>query len=255
MRSLGLPGDSKAVQIDIATLFPGMCRDVLKTSMLRLVQERGAIDVGLYDIRDFSDDRHRTVDDRPYGGGPGMLLKVGPVVRCVEQIRQDRGPGHVVLLSPSGRRFEQSVAREFAELDHLILICGHYEGFDERIRVLLEPDEVSLGDFVLTGGELPALAITEAVARLLPGALGDQDSALLESFAEGDELEAPQWTRPPEFREQRVPDVLLSGDHGRIDSWRQEKSMERTQQRNTRRMAHGRNSKSGKHERDGGGTG
>lgn len=219
------------MKIDIATLFPRMCRDVLNTSMLRLAQERGAADVGLYDIRDFSDDRHRTVDDRPYGGGPGMLLKAGPVVRCVEQIRRDRGPGHVVLLTPIGRRFTQSVAREFAERDHLILVCGHYEGFDERIRVLLAPDEVSLGDFVLTGGELPALAITEAVVRLLPGALGDQQSAQLESFSEGCELEAPQWTRPPAFRGLNVPEILLSGDHAKIAAWRREKSRQRTQRR------------------------
>lgn len=196
--------------------------------MLRLAQERGAADVGLYDIRDFTDDRHRGVDDRPYGGGPGMLLAPGPVVRCVERILADRGPGHVVLLTPAGRRFDQAVAREFAGLDHLVLVCGHYEGFDQRIADLLRPDEVSLGDFVVTGGELPALTITEAVVRLLPGALGDAESALSESFSEGDLLEAPQYTRPATFRGLYVPEILLSGDHARVAEWRRRESRTRT---------------------------
>jgi tRNA (guanine37-N1)-methyltransferase len=219
------------VRIDVATLFPGMCRDVLETSILRLARERGAATVGIHDIRDFTDDRHRSVDDRPYGGGPGMLLRPGPVVRCVERIQREHGPGHVVLLTPAGRRFDQSVARSFAEREHLVLVCGRYEGFDERIRELLEPDEISIGDFVLTGGELPALTIVDAVVRLLPGALGDEQSAVDESFSEGERLEAPQYTRPAVFREHAVPDVLLSGDHARIAAWRAHESLQRTTER------------------------
>ncbi len=216
------------MKIDIATLFPDMCRSVLDTSVLRLARERGAVDVGIYDIRDFTFDRHRSVDDRPYGGGPGMLLKAEPIVLCVERILEERGPAQVVLLTPQGRRFDQTAARTYADLDHLVLVCGRYEGFDERIRTLLEPEEVSLGDFVLTGGELPALAVVDAVVRLLPGALGDPTSTESESFSEGDLLEGPQYTRPPGFRGHAVPEVLRSGDHGRIARWRQEESRKRT---------------------------
>ncbi len=216
------------MKIDVATLFPGMLEGVLETSILGRAREAGVVDVGLYDIRDFSSDRHRSVDARPYGGGPGMLLRADVVVPCVERILRERGPGHVVLLSPQGERFQQDLARQFAAEDHLILVCGRYEGFDERIRELLSPHEVSFGDFVLTGGEIPALAIIDAVVRLLPGALGDASSAISESFSHGDRLEGPQYTRPPKFRELGVPDVLLSGDHARIEAWREEMSRRRT---------------------------
>jgi len=216
------------VKIDIATLFPGMFREVLGTSILRLARERGVIDVGLYDIRDFTFDRHRTVDDRPYGGGPGMLLMPEPVVLCVERILRERGPGRVVLLTPQGRTFTQAVAREYAGDAHLVLVCGRYEGFDERIRDVIGAEELSVGDYVMTGGEIAAMAVTDAVTRLLPGALGDQGSAATESFAEDGALEGPQYTRPPEFRGLRVPEVLLSGDHARIARWREEESRKKT---------------------------
>jgi len=219
------------VQIDIATLFPGMFREVLETSILGRAREAGLVDVGLYDIRDFSSDRHRSVDAKPYGGGPGMLLRPEPVVLCVERILRERGPGRVILLSPQGERFTQPRARALAGEDHLILVCGRYEGFDERIRDLLRPDEISIGDFVLTGGELPAMVVLDAVVRLLPGALGDEGSAETESFTHGDRLEGPQYTRPPEFRGLRVPDVLVSGDHARIGTWREEMSRKRTDER------------------------
>ena len=219
------------VQIDIATLFPGMFREVLETSILGRAREAGLVDVGLYDIRDFSSDRHRSVDAKPYGGGPGMLLRPEPVVLCVERILRERGPGRVILLSPQGQRFTQPRARELAGEDHLILVCGRYEGFDERIRDLLRPHELSIGDFVLTGGELPAMVVLDAVVRLLPGALGDEGSAETESFTHGDRLEGPQFTRPPEFRGLRVPDVLVSGDHARIAAWREEMSRKRTDER------------------------
>ena len=219
------------MKIDVATLFPGMFREVLGTSILKLARERGVLDVGLYDIRDFTFDRHRTVDDRPYGGGPGMLLMPEPVVSCVERIVRERGPGRVVLLTPQGRRFEQGTARAFAGEDHLILVCGRYEGFDERIRECLAAEELSIGDYVLTGGELAAMVVVDAVARLLPGALGDGTSASVESFSTGESLEGPQYTRPPEFRGRRVPEVLLSGDHAKIARWREEESRKKTDKR------------------------
>jgi len=219
------------VKIDVATLFPGMFRDVLGTSILKLARERGVIDVGLYDIRDFTFDRHRTVDDRPYGGGPGMLLMPEPVVLCVERIVKERGAGRIVLLTPQGRRFVQATAREFARDEHLILVCGRYEGFDERIREHLGAEELSIGDYVLTGGELAAMVVVDAVARLLPGALGDATSAAGESFTTGAALEGPQYTRPAEFRGMRVPEVLLTGDHAKIARWREEESRKKTDMR------------------------
>jgi tRNA (guanine37-N1)-methyltransferase len=221
------------VKIDVATLFPGMFREVLGTSIVKLARDRGVLDVGLYDIRDFTFDRHRTVDDRPYGGGPGMLLMPEPVVLCVERIVRERGAGRVVMLTPQGRRFDQACAREFATDDHLILVSGRYEGFDERIRETLAAEELSIGDYVLTGGELAAMVVVDAVARLLPGALGDAASADVESFTDGAALEGPQYTRPPEFRGLRVPEVLLSGDHAKIARWREEESRKKTDMRRT----------------------
>jgi tRNA (guanine37-N1)-methyltransferase len=221
------------MKIDVATLFPGMFGEVLGTSIVGRARESGIVDVALYDIRDFSSDRHRTVDDRPYGGGPGMLLRPEPVVLCVERILAERGPGHVVLLTPGGRTFTQAVAREYAARDHLVLVCGRYEGFDDRIRQVLRPDELSLGPYVISGGEIAAMAVTDAVVRLLPGALGDATSAVHESYADGDDLEAPQWTRPPEWRGLRVPDALLTGDHARIARWRAEEARRRTERRRT----------------------
>ena len=221
------------MRIDIATLFPGMFRDVLQTSILGRAREAGLVDVGLYDIRDFSSDRHRSVDAKPYGGGPGMLLRPEPVVRCVERILRERGPGRVILFSPQGQRFSQPRAHGLSDEDHLIFVCGRYEGFDERIRELLAPDEISIGDFVLTGGELPAMVVIDAVVRLLPGALGDEGSAVTESFSQNDLLEGPQYTRPPEYRGLGVPDVLLSGNHAHIEAWREERSRIRT---NVRRL-------------------
>lgn len=220
-----------ATKIDVATLFPGMFGEVLGTSILGRAREKGIVDVGLYDIRDFSSDRHRSVDDRPYGGGPGMLLRPEPVTACVERILAERGPAHVVMLTPGGRTFTQSVAREYAAKDHLVLVCGRYEGFDDRIRRVLRPDELSVGPYVLSGGEIAAMAVIDAVVRLLPGALGDAESAVSESYAEGDDLECPQWTRPAEWRGLRVPDALLSGNHAEVARWRSEEARKRTDRR------------------------
>lgn len=222
------------MRVDVATLFPDMFRSVLDASILGSARRDGKLDVGLFDIRDFTTSRSRVVDARPYGGGPGMLLTVEPVVRCVETILAERGPGRVVLLTPQGRRFDQPTARRFAAEDHLILVCGRYEGFDERVRRLLEPDELSVGDYVLTGGELPAMTVIDAVARLLPGVLGDEQSAVSESFSDGAALEGPQYTRPREYRGLSVPEVLLSGDHERIARWREVESRTRTARRRER---------------------
>lgn len=222
----------RGLKIDVATLFPGMFSEVLGTSILGRARDTGIADVMLYDIRDFTSDRHRSADDRPYGGGPGMLLRPEPVVLCVERILRERGAGHVVLLTPGGRTFTQSVAREFAALDHLVLVCGRYEGFDERVREILRPDELSVGDYVLTGGEIPAMTVIDAVVRLLPGALGDAESAVSESFSQGDAIEGPQYTRPAGWRGLRVPEALLSGDHAKIARWREAESRRRTEQRN-----------------------
>lgn len=224
-----MPGNR--VKIDVATLFPGMFTEVLSASILGRARAQGIVDVGLYDIRDFTSDRHRTVDDRPYGGGPGMLLRPEPVVRCVERILRDRGPGRVLLLSPGGPTFDQRTAADLSRQDHLVLVCGRYEGFDARIAEALGAGLLSVGDYVVSGGEIPAMAVLDAVVRLLPGALGDAGSAASESFARGDEIEAPQYTRPPVFRGQAVPEALLSGDHGRIAAWREVESRKRTERR------------------------
>jgi tRNA (guanine37-N1)-methyltransferase len=205
------------MRIDVLTLFPEMLAGALGHSILGRALERGVLSVGLVNPRDFTTDRHRTVDDYPYGGGPGMVMKPGPLVEAVESVAR---PGsRTILLSPRGRAFGQAVARELAASEHLILVCGHYEGIDERVRVVLGAEELSIGDYVLTGGEPAALVVVDAVARLLPGVLGDAGSSEDESHSAG-LLEYPQYTRPPEFRGLRVPDVLLSGNHAAIDRWR-----------------------------------
>ena len=205
------------MRIDVLTLFPEMFAGPLGHSILKRAIERGLLDVGLTNPRDFTTDRHRTVDDTPYGGGPGMVMKPGPVFDAVESVAHSGS--RVILLSPRGRVFSQAIARELAELEHLVLICGHYEGVDERVREHLAADELSIGDYVLTGGELAAMVVVDAVARLLPGVLGDEGSSADESHSHG-LLEYPQYTRPVEFRGWRVPQVLLSGNHGLIGTWR-----------------------------------
>ncbi|MHC4472963.1 MAG: tRNA (guanosine(37)-N1)-methyltransferase TrmD [Planctomycetota bacterium] len=220
------------MKIDVLTLFPGMFGGVLSESILRIAGDKGLLDVRLWDIRDFTRDRHRTVDDRPYGGGPGMVMKVEPVTECVEHVRAERGEeALVVLLTPQGRRFTQEVAQELATEEHVLLVCGHYEGFDERIRMALEPVEISVGDFVLSGGEIPAMVIIDAVARLIPGVLGSAESLDEESVGSEGLLEYPQYTRPAEYRGMKVPEVLLSGHHEKIRAWREEMARERTRSR------------------------
>ncbi len=216
------------MKIDVLTLFPGMFPGPLDESIIKRACESGRLRLGIRDLRDYTHDRHRKVDDRPFGGGPGMLMKPEPLFEAVEDLRGEKT--RVILTSPAGRPFRQEIARELAGEDHLLLICGNYEGFDERVRVRLVDDEISIGDYVLTNGALPAMVIIDAVTRLLPGVLGDDESSVDESFSES-LLEYPQYTRPAEFRGIKVPEVLLSGNHGEIEKWRAAQATQRTAER------------------------
>lgn len=218
------------MRFDIFTLFPEILSPYLGASILEKASARGLIDVRLHNIRDYTHDRHHTTDDMPYGGGGGMVMKPEPIFEALETTLGAPPVCPVILLTPQGRVFNQKIASELAAAGQVALICGRYEGFDERIRQHLATDEISIGDYVLTGGELPALILVDAVARLLPGVLGDPTGAEDDSHASG-LLEYPHYTRPPEFRGQRVPDVLLSGDHGKIARWRREQSLLRTLRR------------------------
>jgi len=219
------------VRIDVITIFPGMFAPVLGESMMRLAQEKGLVEVAVHDLRDYSEEKHRNVDDRPYGGGPGMVMTPGPMVSAVRAVRKMAEPeGRLILTSPAGRRFDQAAARELAAEERLVLVAGHYEGVDERVRLILEPDEISVGDYVLTGGELPAMVMIDAVARLVPGVLGADDGARDDSFEAG-LLEAPQYTRPVDFEGHRVPAVLRSGDHAKVAEYRRRESRLRTARR------------------------
>ena len=213
------------MKIDVLTLFPAMFAGPLDESIIKRARSAGLLDLTLHQLRDWTHDRHKTVDDRPFGGGPGMLLKPEPIFEAVESLTREKT--RVVLMSPSGRKFDQSIARELAQQEHLLLVTGHYEGFDERIRATLADDELSIGDYVLTNGALPAMVVIDAVARLLPGVLGDDASSSDESFSHG-LLEYPQYTRPAEFRGMKVPEVLVSGNHAEIAKWRAEQAKLRT---------------------------
>jgi tRNA (guanine37-N1)-methyltransferase len=216
------------MRIDVVTLFPAMFAGPLDESIVKRAREAGLLDLKIHNLRVYSHDRHKTVDDRPFGGGPGMLLKPEPIFEAVEELAREAT--RVVLLSPAGRVFNQAIARELALVDDVLLVCGHYEGFDERVREQLADDELSIGDYVLTNGALPAMVVIDAVTRLLPGALGDEQSAHDESFSHG-LLEYPQYTRPAEFRGMKVPEVLLSGNHAEIAKWRNEQARQRTRER------------------------
>ena len=216
------------MKIDVLTLFPAMFAGPLDESIIKRAREAGLLDLELHQLRDWTHDRHKTVDDRPFGGGPGMLLKPEPIFEAVESLRGEKT--RVILMTPSGRKFTQSVARELAGQEHLLLVTGHYEGFDERIREGLAHDELSIGDYVLTNGALPAMVVIDTVTRLLPGVLGDEASAHEESFSAG-MLEYPHYTRPAEFRGMKVPDVLVSGNHAEIAKWRAAQAKLRTKER------------------------
>jgi tRNA (guanine37-N1)-methyltransferase len=217
-----------SLKIDIITLFPDLIRAAVDHSMIKRAQTGALVEIAARDLRDWTHDKRRTVDDSPYGGGAGMVLKPEPLFEAVEAIRTPES--RVVLMTPQGKSFDQEKARRYAQLPHLVLICGHYEGFDERIREHLVDEELSIGDYVLTGGELAALVVTDAVTRLIPGVLGNSESADAETF-EGDLLEYPQYTRPVSFRGWSVPEVLLSGHHGEVAKWRKGEQERRTQER------------------------
>lgn len=219
------------MRIDVITLFPEAMQPYLAASILGRARRAGIVEICTHQLRDYSQDPHQKVDDRPFGGGPGMVLMCQPVIDAVNAVEQlDPRPALRILLTPQGRAFNQELARRLAERPRLLLVCGHYEGFDERIAEVLRPEEISLGDFVLSGGEPAALAIIDAVVRLLPGALGHADATAEESFAD-QRLEYPQYTRPREYLGLRVPDVLLSGNHAEIAAWRRAQSEERTRRR------------------------
>jgi tRNA (guanine37-N1)-methyltransferase len=221
------------MRFDVLTLFPEMFPGYLGQSLLKLAIERGLVDVRLHNIRDWATGRHKVVDDRPFGGGPGMILKVEPVVECVEAVRaSDPDPGHLVMLTPQGRRLTQPIVEELAGHKRLLLLCGRYEGFDDRVRQILKPDELSIGDFILGGGEVAAMVVIDAVIRLVPGVLGHEESAGNDSFSGTNRiLEHAQYTRPREFRGLTVPEVLLGGNHEEIARWRLEQSLQQTAER------------------------
>jgi tRNA (guanine37-N1)-methyltransferase len=231
------------MRIDILTLFPEVCRAPLSESMMKRAQESGALDLRIHNLRDWTTDKHHVVDDAPFGGGQGMVMKAEPIFAAVEELRGEEGKKtsnaqrptpnvelprpKVILMSPAGRRFDQKMATEFSKEAHLIIICGHYEGVDHRVIEHLVDDEVSIGDYVLTNGAIAAVVFVDAVVRLLPGVLGDEQSAADDSFS-GGLLEGPQYTRPSDFRGWKVPDVLLSGNHAAIAAWRKQQAIERT---------------------------
>jgi tRNA (guanine37-N1)-methyltransferase len=220
------------MRIDIVTGFPGLMAGPLDQSILGKAREKKIVEIVVHDLRDYAPDRHRTIDDAPYGGGAGMILKAEPVFALIESLMKQRRYDDVIYLSADGERFTQQSANALSMKDALILLCGHYKGIDERIRQSLVTREISIGDYVLTGGELPALVLIDALVRLIPGALHDGESMLTDSFQDG-LLDAPSFTRPPEFRGMRVPEVLLSGNHEEIAAWRMAQRRSRTQERRT----------------------
>lgn len=234
------------MRIDILTLFPEMFDGIFNCSILRIAREKGFVQIYTHNIRDYSEDKHKCVDDRPYGGGPGMVLKPEPVFNAIEAVekalaicgdanpqicsKKDTERSLKILLTPQGVKFNQNIVKEFVHKDHLILICGHYEGFDERIRLGLGAFELSIGDYILSGGEIPAMVVVDAVVRLIPEVLGDSESTKNESFENG-LLEYPQYTRPIEFRGMKVPETLVSGNHKKIKEWQYKHAVERTLER------------------------
>ena len=225
------------MRIDVVTGFPKLLESPLNESILSLARDKKLVEIVVHDLRDYTTDRHRTIDDTPYGGGAGMVLKPEPVFACVETLRQERAYDEVIYLSADGEPYTQKLANRLSLNANLLLLCGHYKGIDERIRETLVTREVSIGDYVLTGGELPALVVIDSVVRLIPGVLHDGESLLDDSFQE-DLLGTPQYTRPAEFRGMKVPEVLLSGNHAEIARWRAEQQVERTRVRRNDLLNH-----------------
>jgi tRNA (guanine37-N1)-methyltransferase len=225
------------MRVDIVTGFPRMLQSPLDESMLKRAQIKGLVEIIVHDLRDYATDKHRTIDDVPFGGGSGMVLKPEPVFACIEELQSQRTYDEVIYLSADGEPFTQKAAVELSLKNNLLMLCGHYKGIDERIRESLVTREISIGDYVLTGGELPALVIVDAVVRLIPGVMSDGESLLTDSF-QNNLLGGPQYTRPAEFRGKRVPDVLLSGNHQEIAQWRAEQQLSRTQARRKDLLEH-----------------
>jgi tRNA (guanine37-N1)-methyltransferase len=218
------------MRIDIVTGLPKLLESPFEESILKRGQEKGKIGIVVHDLRDYAHDKHKTIDDTPYGGGSGMVLKPEPIFECVEHLSRERVYDEIIFLSPEGEKFNQRLANDLSLKSNLLLICGHYKGVDERVRESLVTMEISIGDYVLTGGELAAAVLVDAIVRLVPGVLNDSESALSDSFQDG-LLGWPEYTRPPEFRGKKVPDVLLSGDHSEIQAWREQQRLERTKTR------------------------
>lgn len=214
--------------IDIITIFPHVCKPYFEESIVRIAQEKRKLSIRVHDLRDYTLDKHKKVDDRPFGGGPGMVMMAEPVFRAVEKIRGAKGEGRkaakTILLCPQGKTLNQRLAGKLSKCRHLILICGRYEGVDARVRTRLADEEISIGDYILTGGELAAMVLVDVVVRLIPGVLGHKDSSILESFS-NNLLEYPQYTRPADFRGMKVPEILLSGDHKKIEVWREKQAL------------------------------
>lgn len=225
---------SALIRFDILSLFPDLFTSYVCESLLKRARAKGLVDVRCWDIRDWTTDKHRKVDDKPYGGGPGMVIAPQPVYDAVEAIQSEAEPdGLLVMLTPQGERLTQRVVEELAGQRRILLLCGRYEGFDERIRLGLKPREISVGDFITNGGEVPAMVIVDSVIRLIPGVLGDEESAKEDSFSRPDWMEYPQYTRPPVFRSMEVPPILLGGDHAKVAQWRAEQAKLRSKQRLT----------------------
>lgn len=219
------------MRIDIMTLFPEMCEAFLSESIIGRARKADKVTIQCHNIRDYTQDKHGRVDDYPYGGGTGMIMQVQPIYDCYKAVEKlSDKPAHVVYMSPQGRTLNQQIVRELADYDHLVLLCGHYEGVDERIIDEIVDEEISIGDYVLTGGEMPACILTDSICRMLPGVLANEDAYTLESHY-GHLLEYPQYTRPPEWKGREVPPVLLSGDHGKVDQWRLEQAVKRTEEK------------------------
>jgi tRNA (guanine37-N1)-methyltransferase len=233
------------MRIDVLTLFPEMFSGYLGQSLLKRAIDAGIVDIQVHNIRDWAQGKHKQVDDRPFGGGPGMVLRPEPVVECTEAVqRQGEAPGHLILLTPQGRRLDQRVVEELVDRKRLVLICGRYEGVDQRAIDILQPEELSIGDYILGGGEVAAMVVIDAVARLVPGVLGDEESNRQDSFS-GDPplLEFAQYTRPREYRGLAVPDVLMTGNHPEIARWREEQKLERTRERRADLLGEGEETK------------
>ena len=216
------------MKIDILTIFPEMFEGPFKESMIKRAQEKKLVEIKIHDLRDWTKDKHKTVDDKPFGGGPGMIMKVEVIDKALKDLKLKNSK--VILLTPQGRTFKQKTAQELSKVKHIILICGHYEGFDERIREYFVDEEISIGDYVLTGGEIPAMVVVDSVVRLIPGVVGNEKSTKDESFS-NDLLEYPQYTRPADYKGKKIPEVLLSGNHKEIEKWRKEQAKKKTKKR------------------------